>query len=828
VPPQNKNFTGRTELLDALRGSLSGQATAVLSAFPSMGGVGALHGMGGVGKTQMAVEYAYRSADQYDVVWWIPADQPMLVRSSLAALAPSLGLPPATATGTEEAANAVLDALRRGEPYSRWLLIFDNADEPEDIQNLLPHGPGHVLITSRNHRWEAAVETVSVDVFSRRESVEFLRKRAGSAISPEDADRLAAELGDLPLALEQAGALQAETGMPVEEYLQLLEERASQLLSQGKPAEYPMSMTAAWSISVASLAGRMPEAVDLLRYCAFFGPEPIPRDVFSVTRVPLSSRLAELTTNRIKLGSAIGELGRFALIRIDPKARTLQVHRLIQALLREELSEEQKRVTISDIHQLLVGALPDNPDEAVNWPVFSSLVAHVEPTHVEDSTVPNVRELAINIIRYLYLSGDWGTAVQLVKRYIARWTEISGPDDPDVLRALREQGNITREMGDYQTAFDLNQETLRRMRAVGLPDSDVLPLINIIGADLRAKGDFTEALRHDTESTRRHEEAFTREDPRTLRAINNLALDYSLTSQFGKSMELHQEAMNLADQKDRKIGASFYLAAQNGLARAARMNGEYGQACDLGEDAYAYGVEVLGVEHPWTLRTGKDLSIALRRNGEIERSRDLTVEIHKRSLRLYGLDHPDALAAATALCNVQRTTGQEREAMELVTDAIARYGKIYGRAHPYTLACTGNLAVLTRVTGSPEQALELNTRTLTALEDRVGARHHYSLQMAANLASDHAAIGDLDQARAIGERTLVHMREVLGPDHPMTLLCAANLAMDLAALHLDEQADELGSDTLSRLELKLPRDHPDIVVFRSGHHLDCDFDPPPI
>jgi uncharacterized protein (DUF2267 family) len=100
--------------------------------------------------------------------------------------------------------------------------------------------------------------------------------------------------------------------------------------------------------------------------------------------------------------------------------------------------------------------------------------------------------------------------------------------------------------------------------------------------------------------------------------------------------------------------------------------------------------------------------------------------------------------------------------------------------------------------------------------------------MAANLASDHAAIGDLDQARAIGERTLVHMREVLGPDHPMTLLCAANLAMDLAALHLDEQADELGSDTLSRLELKLPRDHPDIVVFRSGHHLDCDFDPPPI
>jgi hypothetical protein len=130
-----------------------------------------------------------------------------------------LGLPPATATGIEDAATAVLNAPRREVPYDRWLLIFDNADQPEDINDIIPRGPGHVLITSRNHRWQAVGDTVLVNVFSRAASVAFLNKRVSNAISEPDATQLAQELGDLPLALEQAGALQAETGMSVDEYL---------------------------------------------------------------------------------------------------------------------------------------------------------------------------------------------------------------------------------------------------------------------------------------------------------------------------------------------------------------------------------------------------------------------------------------------------------------------------------------------------------------------------------------------------------------------------------------------------------------------------------
>jgi len=159
VPQRNKNFTGRDALLHELHAGLANSVTAVLPH--------ALHGLGGVGKTQVAIEYAYRNMPSYDVVWWIPADQPELVQSSLAALAPHLDLPPASATGVQDAANSVLNALRRGKPYSRWLLIFDNADQPEDINDLIPRGPGHALVTSRNHRWQGMVETIPVNVFSR-------------------------------------------------------------------------------------------------------------------------------------------------------------------------------------------------------------------------------------------------------------------------------------------------------------------------------------------------------------------------------------------------------------------------------------------------------------------------------------------------------------------------------------------------------------------------------------------------------------------------------------------------------------------------------------
>ena len=356
VPQRNKNFTGREDILAQLRDPSASKVTAVVPSDPLPR---ALQGLGGVGKTAVAIEYVHRYQADYELIWWIAADQMPLVKASLAGMAERLGLPAATATGIESAADSVLDALRKGEPFSRWLLIFDNADQPEDLIDIIPFGPGDVLITSRNHRWQSKVETVPVDVFARAESAEFLAKRVPKGLTDRESDLLAEKLGDLPLALEQAGALQAETGMPVSEYLRLLDENVTKILAEGKSPDYPQSMTAAWQLSVSALQRQIPQALELLRCCAFFGPEAIPRDLFRPAPQLAGTRISELIADPILLARAIRELGRFALIRID--GRTIVVHRLIQALLRDELDPGEQDRYRHEVHLILAAGGAEEP-----------------------------------------------------------------------------------------------------------------------------------------------------------------------------------------------------------------------------------------------------------------------------------------------------------------------------------------------------------------------------------------------------------------------------------------------------------------------------------
>jgi tetratricopeptide (TPR) repeat protein len=822
VPQRNKNFTGRQDILGQLRQGVASRVTAVLPH--------ALQGMGGVGKTALAIEYAYRYRSEYELVWWIPADQPALVRSSLAALAEPLRLQSATAAGIETASAAVLNALRRGEPYTRWLLIFDNADQPEDLKDILPDGPGDVLITSRNHRWESVVDTIPVDVFTRDESTDFLAKRVPRGISKAEAAQLAEELGDLPLALEQAGALQAETGMPVQEYLRLLKEHAAEIMAEGNPPEYPLSMTAAWKLSVTTLNRLLPQAMELLRCCAFLGPEPIPRDLFRRGTQATETRVSDLLSKPILLARAIRELGRFALVRID--GRTIQVHRLIQALLRDELDLDEQASYRHEVHLILAAGAPKNPDDNQLWPRYRELVAHMasSATELAGCHSPEVRTFALDVVRYLYQSGDWQSSRLFAERFLEQWTKDSGPDDPAVLAAQRHLANALRQLGQYSAAYDLDEATLGRARKVlGERDPLSLVLMNSFGADLRARGDFAAARSRDEESLGLHQAALGEDDPRTLRVMNSLALDHGLNSDYVRARELHQRTFLLQSEATTGVLATEVLTSWNGLSRAVRLCGEYAEARDVGEDAYDYGREALGPEHYLTLRTGIDLSIALRRIAtSYNDALELATDIYDRRTRLFGEWHPDTLAAAISLTNIQRTIGETEHALALAKSTVARYPEVYGPDHPYNHACSANLALLQRVTEDAAGARVLNEAALASLDNRLTRDHHYSLTVATNLASDLAILRETAGARALGEDTHARLRSLLGESHPLTLGCAANLALDLRAAGAVEEADRLSADTLGRYAATLGAEHPDSIAAAEGRRLDFDFDPPPI
>jgi tetratricopeptide (TPR) repeat protein len=529
VPQRNKNFTGREPLLEELRrrltgGRLAGEPTAVLPH--------ALQGLGGVGKTQLAIEYAYRFAADYDLIWWIPADQTALLRSSLAALAPRLGLTGIAPERVEDGLRAVLDSLRRGEPFSRWLLIFDNADQPETLKEVLPTG-GDVLVTSRNHRWQSVVDAVEVDVFTREESVEFLRRRVPGS-RDEDSEMLAEELGDLPLALEQAGALQAETGMSVTDYLKLLKTEARKLLAENPPSDYAWPVAAAWSLSMAQLRDQMPFALDLLRLCAFFGPEPIPRDLVQRGRYVLDSPLREALGDPIIVSRGMRELGRYALAKFDNNRKTLQVHRLIQRLLREELSEDEARNVEHEVHLLLAAADPQDPGSVDNWPKYRDLLAHAELSKVAASQDPAVRQLARNLTDYLYSIGDYTTCRTEIEQALAKRTD-TGEDDRDYLIILGQKAMVLWALGEYREAAAIRRDILARaVSALGEDDEYTLNTTNGYGADLRAEGKFAEALALDKDLLERHRRVLG-PDPNTFMVANNLGLDYCLNGDYQRA-----------------------------------------------------------------------------------------------------------------------------------------------------------------------------------------------------------------------------------------------------------------------------------------------------
>ncbi|MER8004557.1 FxSxx-COOH system tetratricopeptide repeat protein [Streptomyces sp. NPDC094149] len=830
LPPRNQNFTGRTELLDLLDERLGEGTTTVLPE--------AIHGMGGVGKTQLAIEYAYRHQAEFDIIWWIPSERPGQIGQSLVELARRLGL--TTSSEVNVAGPAVREALREGKPFSRWMLIFDNADSPEQVRPYFPTGgTGTILVTSRNRRWGLVSGSLEVDVFTREESKELLRG-SGPILAEEEAEALADALGDLPLALVQAAAWRAETGMSAAEYLRLFESKKDELLETAPPPDYQLPVAAAWNVSLDHLETRSPAALRLLQLCSYFAPDPISRKILSRRESNRDDPFPELNatlSDPMKLARAIREINRYSLARIDHRTNSIEMHRLVQHVLINRMSPQEQDSMRGSAHRLMATADPGTPTDPTSWDRYAELYTHVMASNALRSEQSWTRDLVINVAKYLYHWGEHEVAVDFSESAWKAWLELFGEEDHQTLLMGQWLTWMYWTVGRYQEASDLVEHVRRVYDRVADPDAEsVLDAIDTEAGVRRAEGRFQDAVELNRVAYDRAVRAFREDDPVTLNIAHNLGVSLRLTGAFREALELDRKTWGL---KLRVFGRDEQrsLITENSIAIDVREIGDYIGARRLQESALSASRELFGGDNPNTIDTVRELGIACRKAGDHARALEFALEAQEGFTRRYGETHPRSLASALTLAIALRQNGDLDSAHARGLQVCSGYRTVFHERHPYTMSADVGLAVSERLLGRPEEAHRLDEAALEALVDAIGPLHPFTLVTAINLASDLAALGEYRTAVDRGRETLARCLETFGPDHPTTLACAGNLAQDLVSIGLHDEGAALRRDTGERLERVLNTSsdgqdatapHPAAIEFRAGARANCDIDPLPL
>ncbi|MDA2805823.1 FxSxx-COOH system tetratricopeptide repeat protein [Nocardiopsis suaedae] len=782
IPQKNRTFIGRAEELEQLHRRLEEGTTSLLPE--------AVWGMGGVGKTQLAVEYLYRHQDEYDLVWWVPASSTGEMMRSLSDLARTLELP--VGASPDQAVPAVLEALRRGAPYRDWLLVYDNADSPQMVQDFLPSGgPGRVLITSRNRDWERTTRAMEVDVFEREESRELILLRRPD-LSGEEADRVAEVLGHLPLAVEQAAVWLLQTGMDTDDYLEAFEAESESLLDIPGLTEYGRPVTAAWNLSLSRLEDKNPAASRLLRICSHLAPVPVPKRYFKSARgAELPPEVRSTLNSPVALNAALRDIGQLSLARLDHRDGSLQMHRLVQQSLRYRMTEEERAEARHQAHLILAAVDPEAPENPSEWPTYAEMLPHIRAAEVHDSSEPWVRNLTVNVASFLNLWGDLQGAVNVAQRALDLW---GGPTtDAQVLGAADVLMEAKRRLGVFQEAQELNEDLRTRLlEERGLQNEDTLHFTGLLSYGKRIEGDFFGSYELSKEAWEGGQRLLGPDDPIALRLAHLHGVALRHLGRIDEALEMDRATY---ENFQEVLGLETPLTNNSGVAIGVDLFtlGRYSE----GEAWLRRQVEIIsrvfGPDSTLAYGPRGVYSVALYRAGRAEEAVEEARAVHLHYVTREGGHRRSVLEkSAGAYMMALRAAGRFEEALEAGKGLLETQTELFGERHPDTRALQANWAMVCRSVGRLDEARRLAEAAYQGLYEALGEEHSYVPAAAIGLANSMAAQGDLSGAVERDRSTLELARRTLGERHPVTLAAERNL--------LCGEAGREGADPAVRLE----------------------------
>ncbi|KAJ7714860.1 hypothetical protein B0H16DRAFT_512395 [Mycena metata] len=780
-----------------------------------------LHGLGGAGKTQIALKFIKESSSCFSDIFFIDTSTTATIDTGLKNIAILKNFGDSPEDGLLWLASKV----------EEWLLFFDNADDPNiNLHDYIPQcNHGNIIVTSRNPGMCVYAGSNSLVSDMEEEDAVALLLKSALQMATVHTEQIAAEivklLHYLPLAIVQAGAFISKS-RNLDGYLALYTKNQVRLLSE-KPAQshdrYARTVYTTWQMSFDQLT---PPAAMFLQHCSFLHYNGISEEIFSYAskyhwysngpskeelQKPLEflSHFMEPTGewNSLRFLEATNEVQSYSLMSFDAEKKLFFIHPLVHSWSRRTVQNPNGHMfTIGSILGMAISERPEWDVQLTNLLLYP----HVELAIQMNTKVAWVFKLQYAII--LWEGGRYKQAEKLQEEVLEEQKQLLGENHPDTLCTMVSVASLHLALGGYQKAKELQSVVLeKRTQLLGETHSDTLRTMGNLATSYSHLGEHQKAKELQGVVLEKQRQVLGENHPDTLHTMGNLANSYS---NLGEDQEAKELRVLVVEKQTQLLGESHpnTLLAIGNLASSYSNLGEYQKAKELEVIVLEQWTQLQGENHPNTLHTMGDLANSYSDLGEHQEAKELQNIVLEKRTQLLGENHPDTLLTMGDLANSYSNLGEHQEAKELQNIVLKKQKQLLGESHPDTLLTMGNLANSYSDLGENQEAKELRVLVVEKQTQLLGENHPDTLLSLGNLANSYSDLGEHQEAQELEVIVLERQKQVLGENHPNTLRTMGNLASSYSNLGEHQKAKELSVLLLEKRKQVLVENHPDTLL----------------